>query len=227
MSMFLRRAGTDVVLPGRSMRSRRITAAALCAAAFVPLSCSDEPAVEAAPSELSVAAGDSWKGQALADFKLIERSGREVTLADLRGRPALIDFIFTTCSGPCPMMSGRMQELQGELAGVDARFVSFTVDPETDTPEVLRAYAARFGADAERWWFLTGAEEQIDAVMASIWLARAENASAPNGMQVSHSTRFIALDARVAVRGYYDGDTAQGVRLAAARVRWLAEHLDQ
>src|SRR5712691_1817747 len=95
----------------------------------------------------------------LPAFRLVERSGRAVALADLRGQPWVADFIFTQCAGACPAMTARMARLRRELpAGI--RSVSFTVDPAHDTAPVLARYAAAFGAD-EGWLFLTGPQADL------------------------------------------------------------------
>ena len=101
----------------------------------------------------------------LPDFSLIERNGRRVTLADLRGKVWIGNFIYTHCTDTCPLQSARMARLQGDLrAEPDVRLVSITVDPERDTPKVLVEYAARFGADPGRWLFLTGEKQAIYAL---------------------------------------------------------------
>lgn len=196
-----------------------LSAAALAVAA----ACGGEPGARA-PSTLALAEDAAWRGPALAAFDLVERSGRRVSLEDLKGRPSVVAFIFTTCSGPCPRISARMRALQDRLADTSVRLVSFSVDPDTDTPQVLREYAARFGADAERWWFLTGAEGAIDAVVASVQLARAVDRDAPLGLQVSHSEKLVVLDADATVRGYYSSASDEDLESAAARARWLAAH---
>ena len=96
------------------------------------------------------------------DFSLIERGGRQVTLADLKGKIWVINFIYTNCPDTCPIQGAQMRELQAEfIAEKDLRLVSITVDPERDTPKILSEYAHRFAADSERWLFLTGAKEAI------------------------------------------------------------------
>lgn len=96
------------------------------------------------------------------DFALLERSGRQITRDDLLGKLWIANFIFTRCTTECPVMSGRMARLQEHFAANDSiRLVSITVDPEYDTPDVLRAYAERFKADPQRWWFLTGDKAAI------------------------------------------------------------------
>lgn len=99
------------------------------------------------------------------DFRLTERDGSTVTLADLRGKVWLANFIYTECTETCPLQSLQVQRLQEEFADApDLRFVSITVDPSHDTPEVLRRYADRYGADPERWLFLTGPKPAIFAL---------------------------------------------------------------
>lgn len=175
---------------------------------------------------LAVASDDAWTGPSLPAFALTERSGRRAELRDLAGQPFVLDFVFTTCTGPCPAMSRNMRTLQDVLASSRARLVSFSVDPPRDTPEVLTKYAEGFGADPARWWFLTGDEAEIARVAAAIALPmqRAPADEAVTGMQVAHATRFVVVDARGVVRGMYDGLTNEGVQGAAARVRWLEQH---
>ncbi len=99
------------------------------------------------------------------DFSLIERSGRRVTLADLRGKVWIADFMYTHCTDTCPLQSADMARLQAEFSEEpDFRLVSLTVDPAEDTPAVLSEYAARFEADPERWLFLTGKKEALYAL---------------------------------------------------------------
>lgn len=91
------------------------------------------------------------------EFSLVERSSRQVTLADLRGKVWIANFIYTHCTETCPLQSAVVARLQAEFSEEPGlRFVSITVDPEQDTPAVLAEYATRFGADPERWLFLTG-----------------------------------------------------------------------
>ena len=102
---------------------------------------------------------------ALPDFSLTERSGRNVTLADLREKVWIANFIYTHCTDTCPLQSARMAKLQDDFAGErDLRLVSITVDPARDTPRVLVGYAARYGADPQRWLFLTGEKQAIYAL---------------------------------------------------------------
>lgn len=139
-------------------------------------------------------------------FSLTERSGRTLTKNDLIGKPWVADFIFTSCAGQCPLMSLEMQRLQRlfpERAGL--QFVSFTVDPERDTPEVLSKYADRYGAEKERWFFLTGMKGEINRILNQFFLSPVEEPA-------MHSIRFILVDGRGQIRGYYDSSDAESMK---------------
>src|SRR6478609_2142992 len=94
------------------------------------------------------------------DFSLTDQTDRTIALQELKGKVWVADFIFTNCGGTCPVMTEKMRTLQTALpAGV--RMVSFTVDPDRDTPKVLAAYAAEHGATRDRWLFLTGEKQAL------------------------------------------------------------------
>lgn len=137
------------------------------------------------------------------NFSLLERSGKLLSDADLRGSIWIADFIFTSCPGPCPRMSARMSQLQTALAPAEeVRLVSFTVDPERDTPEVLSRYAERYEALPGKWFFLTGDKSDIyDFARASLNLSVRED---PGNAHFIHSTQFVLIDKTGRIRGYYD-----------------------
>ncbi|MEK6643431.1 MAG: SCO family protein [Planctomycetota bacterium] len=141
----------------------------------------------------------------LPEFTLTERSGKTVTLNDLRGKVWVADFIFTGCAGPCPVMSKRMRTLQGELLRdrKDAVLcVSISVDPENDTPAVLREYAETRGADPKRWLFLTGEKKPVRSLVSEGFKLTVPR-SPEEEEELLHSTRFALVDRRGRVRGYY------------------------
>lgn len=162
----------------------------------------------------------------VADFRLTERSGKEISLQDLKGKPWIADFIFTRCAGICPMMSGHMRKLQDSLKKNDIRFVSFSVDPEYDNVERLKEYAARFQADPEKWFFLTGDKKVIfNLSLKSFYLGVGDVApgeeAAPDQV-VTHSSRFALVDADGAVRGYYDGDKPEALESLLRDIRKIS-----
>ncbi|HEX7232101.1 MAG TPA: SCO family protein, partial [Candidatus Binatia bacterium] len=96
------------------------------------------------------------------EFTLTERDGSVVGLQQLRGKIWVADFIYTTCTDTCPLQSAMLAKLQHQYsANPDFQLVSFTVDPERDTPQALTTYATKFQADGKRWYFLTGPKERI------------------------------------------------------------------
>lgn len=132
-------------------------------------------------------------------FSMTERSGKTMTGADLRGKVWIADFIFTRCAGQCPIMSAQMKRLTGRLK--KASFVSFSTDPEYDSPQVLSAYADGYEADAKQWFFLTGGKDALNAVLTGFKLS-------PLDDPMMHSTRFVLVDKKGQVRGFYDAEDA-------------------
>jgi protein SCO1/2 len=156
------------------------------------------------------------------DFTLTERNGSSVDLAQLRGKIWIADFIYTTCTDTCPLQTAMMAKLQQEYAGKpDVQFVSFTVDPERDTPQVLSRYADKHQADPARWYFLTGQRDRvIRLIQQGFHLAVATAPAEPDqGGMIPHSPRFVLVDKESRIRGYYDS------RELEAFVR-LKNHID-
>jgi protein SCO1/2 len=144
----------------------------------------------------------------VADFSLTNQIGVAVSLADLRGRVWIADIIFTRCPGPCLRMTRQMKELQDALpTGDQTRLVSLTTDPDYDSPAILKTYAERAGADANRWTFLTGTKRQIGGLATgSLKLSavekKPEERASPDDLWV-HSTIFVIVDKRAQLRGVY------------------------
>lgn len=144
------------------------------------------------------------KYNTVPDFQLTERSGQTVALGDLKGKVWLADFIYSTCPGPCPMISSHLAELQtSALQNPNVRFVSFSTNPAQDTPAILQTYAEGFHAGAQ-WLFLTGDQEKIFALIRTgFTLAVATQADAKN--PIVHSTKLVLVDKNGVIRKYYDG----------------------
>jgi len=148
-------------------------------------------------------------------FSLVERSGKATTLADLRGSIWIADFIYTTCQDTCPMQTAEMAQLQEQWkdrAGL--KLVSFSVDPEKDTTEVLSRYANRYNADAQRWLFLTGAKEEISRLVQEGFRLSAVALSSDSNKDsvIMHSPRFVLIDKHGEIRGYYDSRDPQAMQ---------------
>ncbi|MGE5304236.1 MAG: SCO family protein [Alphaproteobacteria bacterium] len=149
------------------------------------------------------------------EFSLAERNGRTVTLAELRGKVWIADFIYTSCTDTCPLQSAEMSKLQEHWSyRPDFKLVSFSVDPERDTPQVLARYAEHFKADASRWLFLTGDKGQITRLIQEGFHLSAAPAlkSAAGEDVILHSPRFVLVDKAAQIRAYYDSRDAEALQ---------------
>jgi len=157
------------------------------------------------------------------EFELTNQDGKNFGSRDLRGKVWIADFIYTTCPGPCPMISNRMAELQEPLKKTDVHMISFSVDPAKDTPQVLRGYAEKLGAEPGRWDFLTGPQSTIYNLSRNGFKLAVSDGSEEKGLPV-HSTRMILVDRRGTIRGYYDAIEADAVtKLVADTTHLLRE----
>jgi protein SCO1/2 len=139
------------------------------------------------------------------DFVLRAQDGTQVTLAQFRGKAVALTFIFAGCSSTCPILTAKMATVQDRLGsdfGSSIVFLSITVDPEHDTPDVLRLYAEAFGANPAGWKFLTGSPDAIQAVEHRYGVFAAP---APSGGDVDHTNLISVIDPRGMVRVQYLG----------------------
>ena len=143
-------------------------------------------------------------------FQLTNQNGQPFGSAQLSGKIWIADFIYTTCPGPCPMISSRMSELQKPLQKTDVHLVSFSVNPEKDTPEVLRGYADKLQAEPGRWDFLTGAKPAIYKLSHDGFKLAVSDGSDAQGIPV-HSTRIVLVDRHGQIRGYYDATEPEAI----------------
>lgn len=144
-------------------------------------------------------------------FELTSQQGKPFARTALDGHVWVADFIFTHCEGPCPRMTSHMHVLQGKTGG-DVKLVSFSVDPTRDTPAVLEEYGKKFGADDTRWTFLTGDAKTLSDLDRDAFKL---------GITMDHSTRFVLIDKKQRIRGYYgitDGDPVARIARDAARL---------
>ncbi len=153
-------------------------------------------------------------------FQLVNQNGQSFGSAQLTGKIWIADFIYTTCPGPCPMISSRMSELQKPLEKSDVHLVSFSVDPEKDTPQVLRGYAEKLQADPARWDFLTGPKSTIYKLSHDGFKLAVSDGSDEQGIPV-HSTRMVLVDRHGRIRGYYDATEADAVTKLVADANHL------
>ena len=162
----------------------------------------------------------------VGDFTLTNQQGRAVSLRDLRGQIWIADIIFTRCAGPCPKMTQRMSDLQKALPPArPVKFVTLTTDPDFDTPAVLKSYGERFGADANRWMFLTGAKKEI-ARLAREGLKLIADETKPEDRASDtdlfiHSTIFVIVDKQGRLRGSFEYDDPLMKQKVLAAIRKL------
>ena len=143
-------------------------------------------------------------------FQLTNQNGQPFGSAQLSGKIWIADFIYTTCPGPCPMISSRMSELQKPLQKTDVHLVSFSVDPEKDTPEALRGYADKLQAEPGRWDFVTGAKSAIYKLSHDGFKLAVSDGRDAQGIPV-HSTRMVLVDRHGQIRGYYDATEPEAI----------------
>jgi protein SCO1/2 len=166
---------------------------------------------------LLVVIASAARGEALfpaPSFVLTDQDGRQVSNQDLRGKVWVVDFIFTRCMGPCPMMTQKMVGLAGQIGSPNVRFVSISVDPEFDRPAVLKQYARERGATDPRILFLTGDPKTIYGLIQNGFKLTAQAATPVS--PIMHDERFLLVDAAGDVSGvYHSSDPASMDKLVA------------
>ena len=177
----------------------------------------------------------------IPNFKLTNQDGRELTYnSEYRGSVLLVNFIFTTCPDVCPLLTKQMEKIQGRMqtASPIIRLISITVDPETDTPAVLKAYGEKYGARFKGWSFLTGDLMQVyDTVVGGFKIAMDKTqldpskkpqpvtagidgkpAAAPSKndmtydlMEITHGEHFVMVDQEGQIRAYMQANNDQQI----------------
>ena len=143
----------------------------------------------------------------IPQFEFIDSDGNTVTLDNLKGKVWVADFIFTTCTMACPMMTGNMNLVHKKFKkNDDVRLVSISVYPEYDTPDVLKEYASQYDADTEKWLFLTGDESSVKNIIK-------------DGFKIGdfeeiifHSEKFALVDKNGTIRAYYNGMKSEDMK---------------
>jgi cytochrome oxidase Cu insertion factor (SCO1/SenC/PrrC family) len=178
-----------------------LVAAALIGGAYLLLKSTPPPQIAAAPDRVAQ----------VPAFELLDQRGDTVTDSSLAGKIWVANFIFTRCKGPCPIVTSRMLELDTKLKKVrdSVTLVSFTVDPEFDTPDVLAAHGKALGANPDNWKFLTGPRDVIEPLIVQGLLQPL--AKEPDGTP-AHSTRMVLVDSDGWIRGFRDGMDPEAVQ---------------
>jgi len=142
------------------------------------------PAEKAAPTQMP-------------EFSLVNCDGRTIGRSDLLGHPVVFSFVFTHCTSTCPTITRQMQTLHERMSDRDVLFVTITVDPKRDTPEVLKQYAESYAADLDRWLFLTGPAESIyQLINEGFGLAAKElfGEQRQPGLEIAHTNRVVLVN---------------------------------
>ena len=152
----------------------------------------------------------------IPSFEFTDSDGNLISKKELTGKVWVADFIFTTCTMACPVMTGNMNLIHKAFKNNDkVRIVSISVYPEYDTPEILKEYASRYNANTNRWHFLTGPEENVKLVIK-------------NGFKMGdyediifHSEKFALVDQNGNIRGYYNGMKTDDIKTLKKDIRVL------
>lgn len=149
--------------------------------------------------------------QKIPYFVLLNQDSVPFDSRQLEGKVHVADFMFTSCPGICPVMTSQMQRLQEMTKDFPPfQMLSFTVDPDRDTPSKLKEYAKEHRADLKRWTFLTGPMDSIYKVgIEGYYLGMQKDSTSPGGYL--HSGRFVLVDKHGLIRGYYDGTNVNDV----------------
>ena len=166
-----------------------------------------EPVAQSQPSP----APEGW----MSEFELTERSGEKITSDELKGTPYVVSFFFSTCPSICIQQNQKIQELQELFEDQGVRFVSISVDPQTDDPATLREYAARFDADEDQWLFMTGDLNYIRRVGAEVFRLAVD--------EKFHTEKLVLVGKQGEIIGYYEWPEKRQFEQLKTDIRKLVE----
>ena len=138
-------------------------------------------------------------------FSFTDQDGKIVTEKDFEGSVYVTDFFFTTCHSICPIMSNQMERIAEKFKGnTEVKILSYTVDPEVDTVQQLKAYAIKHNADSKQWHFVTGKKRALYQIARTGYLLNAEQGNGGPDDFI-HTQNFALIDKEKRIRGFYDG----------------------
>lgn len=156
-------------------------------------------------------------------FSLTSNNGSSFGSTDLEGKIYVADFFFSRCPSICPKMTSQLTRVQSAFADVkDFSIVSFTVDPENDSPEVLQSYASKYKADSKIWFFLTGKKDSIYRVAKEGFKISAME-DPTGGEEFVHSDKLILVDKNKIIRGFYNGTEPKDVDRLITEIKVLMQ----
>jgi protein SCO1 len=154
------------------------------------------------------------------DFEFVKQDGTPFGLRNMQGKINVVDFMFTSCRGPCPAMSGNMANLYREYSAAGkVQFVSISVDPDRDSLSVLRSYGEAMGVNDNRWVFLWHPIDEVARLSEKGFMLSSQNL--PGG----HSSMFALVDDKGQIRGYYDGLSAIDMKLLTRDINQLVRSI--
>ncbi|HVJ63861.1 MAG TPA: SCO family protein [Bdellovibrionota bacterium] len=165
------------------------------------------------------------------DFELTSQEGRKITRKDFHGSVLVVNFIFSKCPDVCPLLNKQMSEIQARLKGTAKaiQLVSISVDPQNDTPDVLRKYSAQFNADPRLWTFLSGPLDKILKVVVDDFKQALDGQKLTTledrmdgMMEITHSEKFVLVDQSGQIRAYMTANSPEDVNKILKKVAILA-----
>ena len=154
----------------------------------------------------------------VAPFSYTERNGDAFGSEQLKGKTSVINFFFTRCEGPCPLMNGKVAELYRNFNGSpNVQFISISVDPDRDSVQALQQYAVRFGVTDRRWLFLRAPIHEVKELSEKTFML------ASSDVPGLHSTKLILIDGQRKVRGYYSSEDSNSLRILEEHIRELTK----
>ena len=183
-------------------------------------------------SVILLGAGATWviqKANSSHDLPVIKdvpsflfktQDGESFSENELKGKITVLDFMFTTCAGPCPIMTNNMAHLYQDYTNVEeVQFVSITVDPAVDNEEILKQYANANGVDDDRWQFLTSDIDAIKDLKKNGFMLYADEL--PRG----HAIKFVLIDPKGRIRKYYDGTDKASMAVLRNDLNYLVKEI--
>lgn len=160
---------------------------------------------------------------AIPPFQFVNQDGDTISEKIVEGKIYVADFFFTTCPTICPIMKRQMIKVYDQYKGnPDVKILSHSIDPEHDTPQVLKKFSADLGISGNQWQFLTGPKEKIYEIGQKNYLSTAKEDKTADGGYI-HSGAFILVDKEKHIRGMYDGTTEEGTQKLIADMKRLLE----
>ncbi len=174
---------------------------------------------------------DKGYGHTVQKFSFIDQNNQTITDETVKGKIWVAEYFFTTCKSICPIMNQEMMKVQKAFKDdQDVKILSFTVDPEVDTPAQLKTYAKEHHSQDGQWYFITGKKEELYAfARQSIFVLKPAEAAnlGDAGSDFIHTNNFVLVDWEGKIRGYYDGTKSKEVTQLIADIQLLKKEQEE